>query len=1111
MASAPTKHFDRPEMNRRVRHPLQALRGYIRAYVALEGAAVALIYLALWFWISLLFDYGTFGLFAFDWIQELNQNLPASTSATLRVALLAGLSAGLLAVVAVKVFLRLFREFRDPALALVLERRFPRELGDRLITAVELADPRLADKYGYSQAMIDTTIRAAADRVEQLPVHGVFDWARLRAQWLIALLLTVGVYLLVALGSCTLPALFGAQPPTPGEFVWSFNDVGGIWFERHVLLQDSYWPRRAHLEVIRFQDTSDHPGEMRVGRDEQRPDVLVRAVKWVIADRESPDGWRALRWSDLPGVLEHGAPVVALPVTWPDWVIDLDDVDQSVPAGLLPGDWQGKRSGLIRAELSQPGRRAALSRAGATDAVLKLLDWHTWTVDKIELQMNRREVRESLRASGQAFEAFQRVLSELAELADAPAMSRTLRQLAIPSQVHVYYRGKTTKSSNTHDIQEDHKYTISLSELKESVRFTVQGEDYYTPPLHITLVPPPSISRLEVTKEEPAYLYYRLQGDQGPLKGKRQVFRDQVVSITGDSSSIQVPLGTSVTVTARADRELRGDLRLTSPAHREEPGSITPTTEARLLPDGLHFVTRFANVTKTLEFDFEFSDRDNVKGRRRILVKPIDDRPPEILDVEMGVVLRKPRFKADAGKSSGGPAADGFLVTPRALIPFKGIIRDDYGLAKGAWAYEVEPVEFELIGDSGSGKSKGSILVLGGNPAGRRAQYVTTGLHFLPAPLEALAPAGWAWIAQLVKGDMALAAKRQAPEEGSVPLERLQKRLDDRAGEELTLNVLQERLTGPPPKTGLLKEHSLKEEEGFDFNKYLSKLQSKDPQKEAQLHYLVRLAITATDNNVETGPGTGRTKMPLNFLIVSENELLGQILVEEDALRERLEKAVDYLKSHKIILDEQVGKLDDARTDLGLVGIRVEEVRKSVLDGASAAREVHADYSRILRELEANRVAPEKILRVDTQICRPLEEMIHPTGGEFAKIDEIVQKLSQALESDGARQKAAAEGTVPDPKVVDDLAEHRLANQKDALKARDDLVALIEHLDGVLRAMDKELVLGKLIENLLEVERAVRQSAERIRRYHEEVIQELFNSLGGTGETPPSVNNPKKR
>ena len=55
MATAvPPKHTaaDRAEVNRRVRHPLQTLRGYIRAYVTLEGAAVFFLYLTLWFWIS---------------------------------------------------------------------------------------------------------------------------------------------------------------------------------------------------------------------------------------------------------------------------------------------------------------------------------------------------------------------------------------------------------------------------------------------------------------------------------------------------------------------------------------------------------------------------------------------------------------------------------------------------------------------------------------------------------------------------------------------------------------------------------------------------------------------------------------------------------------------------------------------------------------------------------------------------------------------------------------------------------------------------------------------------------------------------------------------------
>ena len=110
---------------------------------------------------------------------------------------------------AVKIVLRLAREFRDDALALVLERRFPKELGDRLITAVEMADPKLSEKYGYSQIMLDRTIREAAERVEKLPVHEVFNWARLRWHLFWAGLVSVGVYLLVMIAGCATAATLG--------------------------------------------------------------------------------------------------------------------------------------------------------------------------------------------------------------------------------------------------------------------------------------------------------------------------------------------------------------------------------------------------------------------------------------------------------------------------------------------------------------------------------------------------------------------------------------------------------------------------------------------------------------------------------------------------------------------------------------------------------------------------------------------------------------------------------------------------------------------------------------------------------------------------------------
>src|SRR5436305_993023 len=107
---------DRGELQTRVRHPLQTVRKYIRAYVTLEGAAVAVCYLALWFWVGLFLDYGVFWLTGYDWVQEFDLGLGQTGAWNFRFVLFLILTLGLIAVVAVKIVLRLAREFRDDAL-----------------------------------------------------------------------------------------------------------------------------------------------------------------------------------------------------------------------------------------------------------------------------------------------------------------------------------------------------------------------------------------------------------------------------------------------------------------------------------------------------------------------------------------------------------------------------------------------------------------------------------------------------------------------------------------------------------------------------------------------------------------------------------------------------------------------------------------------------------------------------------------------------------------------------------------------------------------------------------------------------------------------------------
>src|SRR5262249_40633810 len=197
--------------------------------------------------------------------------------------------------------------------------------------------------------------------------------------------------------------------------------------------------------------------------------------------------------------------------------------------------------------------------------------------------------------------AFEGVLTRLAELADSPRYRGTLRQLRVPQMVTVHQRGKKNKSSNPLSKQANNKFSFNLNELKETVEFYFSGDEHSTPTRTVTLVPRPLISRLTVDKEEPAYIHYRLLGDDaGKLRGLRQVFRDVPVSLDGPKTVIAVPLGSSLTVTARVNRELKpGTARLTEPARRDEAGSFTPPVSVTV-HDEQTFSTRVANIRNVI-------------------------------------------------------------------------------------------------------------------------------------------------------------------------------------------------------------------------------------------------------------------------------------------------------------------------------------------------------------------------------------------------------------------------------------------------------------------------------------------------------------------------------
>jgi predicted oxidoreductase (fatty acid repression mutant protein) len=275
-----------------VLHPLDRLRGTIRRYVVIEGALAAALFLSVWFALALLFDFVLFKATGWDWVQDGSRSVRG-------VALLVALAL-FAAVLYFRIARRLATEFSYPALALVLERKFPKLLGDRLITAVELADVKGMAKFGYSADMINATIAEARERVAQVPVNEVFNWKRL---WVIGALAVLVPLFTVVAGFVS--HAVATKSADPGRFAWKFVHTAGVLAERDLMLQNTPWPRRAHIELVGFPEdprivTASDDGTAKVWDAKTGAEVLaLQGHKGAVtAAAFNSDGTRIVTASD---------------------------------------------------------------------------------------------------------------------------------------------------------------------------------------------------------------------------------------------------------------------------------------------------------------------------------------------------------------------------------------------------------------------------------------------------------------------------------------------------------------------------------------------------------------------------------------------------------------------------------------------------------------------------------------------------------------------------------------------------------------------------------------------------------------------------------------------
>ncbi|MFT5322857.1 MAG: hypothetical protein ACI8P0_000700 [Planctomycetaceae bacterium] len=193
---------------------LTQLRGRIRRYVFLEGAALILAVLGGLFWLSLAVDHA--------WFQISRLELPRWFRAGFDVVVV-----GLVAFLLLSwIGLRLLRSYRTKALALVLERRFP-ELDDRLVTAVELAETGSAAHGKLAVAMAGRTIDDAVKATRQLDLASVFDRKPLQRAFIAAA---------VAIASI-------------GGLAVASNSTLQTWKSSFVNLDAEYWRRETGLII----------------------------------------------------------------------------------------------------------------------------------------------------------------------------------------------------------------------------------------------------------------------------------------------------------------------------------------------------------------------------------------------------------------------------------------------------------------------------------------------------------------------------------------------------------------------------------------------------------------------------------------------------------------------------------------------------------------------------------------------------------------------------------------------------------------------------------------------------------------------------------------------
>ncbi len=1127
----------------RIARPLSRLRQAIRIYVTVEGVALCATFACLWFWGTLLVDWGLFKLFGIDYLRD---GSPAVVF-FFRAIFLLSLTAVLALIVGYRIVYRLSAVFRGPALALVFERRFPKVLTDRLVTAVELGHPGAADRYGYSEAMIRETTQAAAERAGQLSIRQVLNWRRLAKRCGLAVVLFASV---VALGIAA-------------------TDTAAVWLERDLLLQKKYWPTETMLETLYAPKAVPHGGEARIG---------LRAWKWVVATNQTPEGWRPLRWDDLWIATPEGLAATpdtvpelqalaspkqyyeTLPESWQTLPVDqvqvrVEAAAKAASALAIDPEVEAHLFELGAAVLNRVRRLRATGEARLDQATAQLLPagWRTRSLDQLEeyFAAARQLTPAALSVSGQAWpaEGLQRQLAALSPLPvpvltaavvervpDAPPLGldpaqkeqlpaewrnltataladrlhefqpagaaqrvgrafvnqlaalfeelderagrtaygrrRQFRKLEVPAKATVESEQILTAEERefarpkfgTYVIRtqpDSYDFSYDFKKLERPVRFRVRANDAATPWRAIDLVPLPALKTLTRYQTEPGYLH----GSSAPV-----TVGPFAVALEGEESRFDVRAGSLLRLEAESYKSLQW-VRII-PEGQSALGLwsklLGHSLAAPVWPQGAPGLDLAAAATATayvenanpfvkklthqpgqpvfqVEFNeiagqdvrlrFEFEDTDGIVAGRKLHVAAVQDQKPEFVHAGFEIVRRE-------------------MITPQAIIPFSGRVRDEHALTD--LAYEVRVVKVD-----------GSVVET------RRFPF----RRFVPLRLAEGRP-------ELRFEGRSQVTLPQVGASGRFAL----------AGVHLSLGRLP--LAGPIafyqlPGFELTKEHPFElpvradKDPLRDEDEYFDSLWLQPPVGADKLQnalpappYRLSISLVARDNFAgkdETGKTVAgqesRSPESFDFMGVIEEDLLIEAGRREEDLRDRFDAIITSLKSARKLLrnlqdDYEALRKENKPDDFRKAKADVEDALRALRDGHDLTdRDVARELRLIYKELALNRCREVVLKQLDEQICTPLEMVLRP-GAHFARAVEEVGLLASRL---------GEERDQTPPALI-----------RNALERTDQLIARLEE---IMSQMRKLLEYNELLKVLRTIITDQTQLLEQLKKLHKEMME----------------------